>query len=107
VLSILYNYADAAFIGGSFKINVHNVLEAAVYGVPVLFGPKIDNSQEAKKLVEVGGGIIIKDKKEFYRVIRKLFSDDKLMNECGKISYDFVHKNVGTTDRIIKEIFSD
>ena len=107
VLSILYNYADAAFIGGSFKINVHNVLEAAVYGVPVLFGPKIDNSQEAKKLVEVGGGIMVNDKKEFYRVIRKLFSDDKLMNECGKKSYDFVHNNIGTTDRIIKEIFSE
>jgi hypothetical protein len=49
---------------------------------------------------------MIKDKKEFYRLIRKLFSDDKLMNECGKKSYDFVHKNVGTTERIIKEIFS-
>jgi len=106
VLSILYSYANVAFIGGSFKINVHNVLEAAVYGVPVLFGPKIENSQEAKKLVEAGGGIMIKDKKEFYRLIRKLFSDDKLMNECGKKSYDFVHKNVGTTERIIKEIFS-
>jgi len=106
VLSILYNYADVAFIGGSFKINVHNVLEAAVYGVPVLFGPKIDNSQEAKKLIEVGGGMMIKDKKEFYRLIRKLFSDDKLLKECGRKSYEFVHKNVGTTDRIINEIFS-
>jgi 3-deoxy-D-manno-octulosonic-acid transferase len=83
------------------------VLEAAVYGVPVLFGPKIENSQEAIKLVEAGGGIMIKDKKVFYRVIRKLFSDNILMNECGRKSYDFVHKNVGTTDRIIKEIFSD
>lgn len=106
VLSILYSYADAAFIGGSFKINVHNVLEAAVYGVPVLFGPKIDNSQEAKNLVEVGGGIMVRDKKEFYRSLRKLFLNDELLNEYGKRSYDFVHKNVGTTDRIIKEIFS-
>jgi 3-deoxy-D-manno-octulosonic-acid transferase len=106
VLSILYSYANVAFIGGSFKINVHNVLEAAVYGVPVLFGPKIDNSQEAKKLVEVGGGVMVKDKKEFYKLMRNLFSDEKLLNECGKKSYDFVHNNVGTTDRIIKEIFS-
>ena len=106
VLSILYNYADVAFIGGSFKINVHNVLEAAVYGVPVLFGPKIENSQEAKKLVEAGGGIMIKDKNSFYRSLRKLFSDDELMKECGRKSNEFVHNNVGTTDRIIKEIFS-
>ena len=106
VLSILYNYADVAFIGGSFKINVHNVLEAAVYGVPVLFGPKIENSQEAKKLVEAGGGIMIKDKNSFYRSLRKLFSDEKLLKESGRKSFEFVHNNVGTTDRIIKEIFS-
>lgn len=106
VLSILYSYADAAFIGGSFKINVHNVLEAAVYGIPVLFGPKIDNSQEAKKLLEAGGGLLIKDKKLFYKTLRKLFSDENLIKECGRKSFEFVHKNVGTTDRIIKEIFS-
>ena len=47
-----------------------------VYGVPVLFGPKIENSQEAKKLIEAGGGIMIKDKKSFYRILRKLFTDD-------------------------------
>ncbi len=106
VLSILYNYADVAFIGGSFKINVHNVLEAAVYGMPVLFGPKIENSQEANKLVEAGGGIIIKNKNSFYRSLRKLFSDEKLLIESGRKSYEFVHNNVGATDRIIKEIFS-
>lgn len=106
VLSILYSYADAAFIGGSFKINVHNVLEAAVYGVPVLFGPKIDNSQEAKRLVDSGGGKMIKDKNSFYRTLRKLFSDENLLQECGKNSYDFVHNNTGATERIIKEIFS-
>lgn len=106
VLSILYRYADVAFIGGSFKINVHNVLEAAVYGVPVLFGPKIDNSQEAKKLIETGGGIMIKDKKTFYRTMRKLFTDDTLITNLGKKSHEFVQKNIGTTDRIIKEIFN-
>ncbi len=106
VLSILYRYADVAFIGGSFKINVHNVLEAAVYGVPVLFGPKIDNSQEAQKLVESGGGILVKDKNSFYRSLRKLYSDEDRMKECGRKSYEFVHNNIGTTDRIIKEIFS-
>jgi 3-deoxy-D-manno-octulosonic-acid transferase len=106
VLSILYSYADIAFIGGAFKINVHNVLEAAVYGVPVLFGPKIENSQEAKKLLEAGGGIMIKDKKMFYRTIRKLFSDEKLIKEISTRSFEFVNKNIGTTERIIKEIFN-
>ena len=106
VLSILYSYADVAFIGGAFKINVHNVLEAAVYGVPVLFGPKIENSQEANKLLQAGGGIMINDKKIFYRIIRRLFSDEKLINEIGGKSFEFVNKNLGTTDRIVKEIFN-
>ena len=72
ILLTLYTYADAAFVGGSFKQNIHNVLEAAVYGIPVLFGPKIDNSQEAKQLLEAKGGMLVKDKKEAYRRIRSL-----------------------------------
>jgi len=104
ILSILYNYADVAFVGGSFKMNVHNVLEAAVYGIPVLFGPKIENSQEAKKLIEIGGGILVKDKREVYRSLRKLFSDEKFRTECGKKSFDYVEDHRGATDRIINEI---
>ncbi len=106
ILSILYNYADVTFVGGSFKINVHNVLEAAVYGVPVLFGPKIDNSQEAKTLSEVGGSILVKDRKELYRSLRKLLSDEGFRKECGKKSYDYVEKNRGATERIFSEIIN-
>ena len=104
VLSILYNYADIAFVGGSFKMNVHNVLEAAVYGIPVLFGPKIENSQEARKLAEIGGGILVKDKRELYRSLRKLLSDEIFRTECGEKSFDYVEKHKGATDRIISEI---
>lgn len=104
ILSILYNYADVTFVGGSFKLNVHNVLEAAVYGVPVLFGPKIDNSQEAKKLTEISGGILVNDKKELYRSLRKLLADEEFRKECGKKSYDYVNENRGATERIFKEI---
>lgn len=106
VLSILYSYADIAFIGGSFKMNVHNVLEAAVYGIPVLFGPKIENSQEAKILTEIGGGILAKDKREVYRYLRKLFSDEEFRKALGKKSYEYVEDHRGATDRIINEITS-
>lgn len=106
ILSILYNYADVTFVGGSFKMNVHNVLEAAVYGVPVLFGPKIENSQEAKRLTEVGGGILVKDKKQLYRSLRILFYDEKFRKECGKKSFNYVEEHKGATDRIINEIAS-
>ncbi len=104
ILLTLYIYADAAYVGGSFKQNIHNVLEAAVYGIPVLFGPKIDNSQEAKQLVETGGGILVRDKKEAYRRMRSLFSNEKLTATRGKIAYDYVQKNIGATNKIINEI---
>lgn len=104
ILSILYNYANVAFVGGSFKVNVHNVLEAAVYGIPVLFGPKIENSQEAKKLTETGGGILVKDRREVYRSLRELFSNEEFRRECGKKSFDYVEDHRGATDRIINEI---
>ncbi len=104
ILLTLYTYAHVAYVGGSFKQNIHNVLEAAVYGIPVLFGPKIDNSQEAKRLVEKGGGILINNKRDAYRNLRKLFSDEDYRNNSGKISYNYVRKNIGATEKIVQEI---
>ncbi len=105
ILLTLYTYADAAFIGGSFKQNIHNILEAAVYGIPVMFGPKIDNSQETQKLLKLGGGILIKNKREAYRQLRTLFTNDEVRNAKGKISYNYVQQNLGATDKILTEIY--
>jgi 3-deoxy-D-manno-octulosonic-acid transferase len=104
ILLTLYTYADAAFVGGSFKQGIHNVLEAAVYGIPVLFGPKIDNSQEAKELLKLGSGILIRNKKEAYRNLRMLFINEMLRKEKGAISYNYVQTNLGATEKILKEI---
>ena len=104
ILLTLYTYAQAAFIGGGFKQNIHNILEAAVYGIPVLFGPKIEKSAEALELMNRGGGIMIKNKKEAYRQLRTLFSNDELRKEKGEISYKFVHENLGATERMLEEI---
>ena len=104
ILLTLYTYADVAYVGGSFKQNIHNVLEAAVYGAPVLFGPKIQNSQEAKKLVEVGGGIIVQNKKQAYRNLRKLFSNETERVNIGNISSNYVQSNVGATQKILDAI---
>ncbi len=105
ILLTLYTYADVAYVGGSFKQNIHNVLEAAVYGAPVLFGPKIQNSQEAKKLVEVGGGIIVQNKKQAYRNLRKLFSNETERVNIGNISSNYVQSNVGATQKILDAIY--
>ncbi|MFA6979648.1 MAG: glycosyltransferase N-terminal domain-containing protein [Ignavibacteriaceae bacterium] len=106
ILLTLYYYANIAFVGGSFKSNIHNVLEAAVYGVPVIFGPKITNSQEAIKLAELGGGIIIKNKKEAYRSLRLLTKDENIRLAKGRISKEYVQSNLGATDKILKEMYT-
>lgn len=105
ILLTLYTYADVAYVGGSFKQNIHNVLEASVYGTPVLFGPKIENSQEAKKLFEIGGGMIVNNTRQAYRNLRKLFLDDTLRNKTGKISASYVQSNIGATQKILNAIY--
>jgi 3-deoxy-D-manno-octulosonic-acid transferase len=80
-------------------------LEAAVYGTPVLFGPKIENSQEAMKLAEIGGGIVINNKRQAYRNLRKLFSDESLRNHAGGISASYVQSNIGATQKILDAIY--
>ena len=104
ILLTLYTYADVAFVGGSFKQNIHNVLEAAVYGIPVMFGPKINNSQETKELQKRGGGLMVRGKREAYRRMRSLFSNKQLRETRGKISMKYVQKNLGATNKIIEEI---
>ncbi len=104
ILLTLYYYADIAYVGGSFKQGIHNVLEPAVYGIPILFGPKIENSQEALKLVELGSGFVVRNKKHAYRTLRTLFKDEKLRKEKGKISHEFVNGNLGATEKILHEI---
>lgn len=104
ILLSLYKYADVAYVGGSFKQGIHNVLEPAVYGIPVLFGPKIENSQEALKLVGTGAGIVVKDKREAYRQLRNLFINKEYRRKLGNISAKYVSENLGASSKIIHEI---
>jgi len=104
ILLTLYTYAHAAYVGGSFKQGIHNVLEPAVYGMPILFGPKHENSQEAIRLAEIGGGIVVRNKREAYKSLRKIFTDEKLRLSLGKICADYVKENTGATSKILDEI---
>ena len=94
---------NIAYVGGSFKQGVHNVLEPAVYGIPVVFGPKNTNSQEARNMIELGCGIEITTKSEAYRTFRDLLSNDEKRERLGKISFDYVQNNIGATEKIIFE----
>jgi len=102
ILLTLYAYADVAFVGGGFKSNIHNVLEPAVYGIPVLFGPKYSNSQEAYHLIDREGGFSVKNKIELYRYLRKLFSDESYRKRTGENAKAFVSSNTGATEKIFE-----
>ncbi len=105
ILLTLYTYAHAAYVGGSFKQGIHNVLEPAVYGIPVLFGPKHQNSQEAVHLAKIGGAFVIENRRDAYKTLRKIFLDDKFRQEAGRICFNYVKENIGATSKILEEIY--
>lgn len=102
ILLTLYYYADVAYVGGSFKQGIHNVLEPAVYGIPVVYGPKNRNSNEARKMIELGCGLEVVNKNEAYRVFRELLANDEKRKKIGDISYKYVQENIGATEKIIE-----
>ena len=81
-------------------------MEPAVYGIPVIFGPKNRNSQEARKMIELGCGIEINNKRTAYRALRRLLSNENKRKEIGKIAFDYVQNNIGGTEKIIDELES-
>ena len=103
-LAELYALADAAYIGGGFGVNVHNTLEAAVYGLPVIYGPTITKSLEAKDLAELGGGFIVHDQPELRAVLNLQFLDAEGQRKAGEISRNYVRSKSGATDVIVSEL---
>lgn len=101
ILVALYQYAHVVYIGGSFKQGIHNVLEPSVFGVPVIYGPKHTNSQEAVELSKRGGGFVIEHEKDLYRTLRTLLENTDLRNKAGVIAEEFVRENCGATDRFL------
>lgn len=105
MLSRLYHYAHITFVGGSFrKSGVHNVLEAAVYGRPVLYGPEYKKYSEAVELVRSGGGICVKDAGECTETLRSLLQKKEEYELSCRQSRDYVWKNKGATERILQFI---
>jgi 3-deoxy-D-manno-octulosonic-acid transferase len=101
ILMALYRYADIAYVGGSFRQGVHNVLEPAVYGIPIIVGPKHENSQEAIKMIELGAIFVGANELDLYGDIRSLLSNDLRRIDAGKKALDYVNENAGATQRII------
>lgn len=101
ILMALYQYAHAAYVGGSFGSGVHNVLEPAAYGVPILFGPKHENSQEAVILLGEGGAFTGDSADTLLAHMMRLFTDDREQREAGKKALTLVERNTGATARVL------
>ncbi|MBI4534819.1 MAG: 3-deoxy-D-manno-octulosonic acid transferase [Ignavibacteriae bacterium] len=104
ILLTLYASAHVAYVGGSFRQGIHNVLEAAVYGVPVLFGPRHRNSQEPLMLVERGGAFVVEESQSLYRTLLNLLTDESARRSAGDRAAKFVQANVGATDRFLQRL---
>ncbi len=108
MLSRLYSYATITYVGGGFGDDgVHNVLEAAVYGKPVVFGPVIEKYIEAVELTENGGGVIIDSALEAEKVFSRLLQYPEECRETGEASRNYVHSKKGATERIIRYIMME
>ncbi|NDV54407.1 3-deoxy-D-manno-octulosonic acid transferase [Parabacteroides sp. 52] len=102
LLSSIYRYGDIAYIGGGFGAGIHNTLEAAVYGIPVLFGPTYHKFKEAKDLIAVGGGFSVASQEELDEKMNNFLSYQDLLQTAGKAAGDFVENNIGATEKIVK-----
>lgn len=100
LLSYLYRYADIAYIGGGFGVGIHNILEAATYGVPVIFGPKYHKFQEAKDLIATGAAFSIHQQEDLIEVFETLQSPT-VRKEAGSQAYRYVQQQAGATGRIM------
>jgi len=103
MLSSLYQYGSIAYIGGGFGKGIHNILEAACFGIPVFFGPIHDKFNEACELISKKGAFCIRNYNEFKDLLDRLLKDDLLLKESGKTAGEYVQKNVGATDIILKK----
>ncbi|UZJ40779.1 3-deoxy-D-manno-octulosonic acid transferase [Prosthecochloris sp. SCSIO W1101] len=104
LLAELYALAKIAYVGGGFGINVHNTLEPAVYGIPVLFGPKHHNSPEAEALVETGGGTEVHNAPSLLDTLQKLVDNPLKRTEQGAIAGSYVKNRLGASKTVAQKI---
>jgi len=104
MLARLYKQTDIAFIGGSFGKGTHNVMEPAIFGQPVLFGPNHLNSHEAGELLIIGAAFTVHGEDEFFEKTALLIRDDKLRATMGEKARNLIHDNIGATAKIINKL---
>lgn len=104
LLSSMYNYGDVAYIGGGFGVGIHNTLEAAVWNMPVIFGPNNKKFQEAQGLLKSGGGFEINTYEDFSGLMSSLMNDETFLNQAGDKAGAFVAHLAGATDKVLASV---
>ena len=104
LLSSIYRYADVAYVGGGFGVGIHNLPEAAVWGVPVFFGPNNARFQEAQDLKQNGGGLEITNSHDFEQLMNDLIAHPDTIKERGRQAGSYVMNRSGATDKILRSV---
>lgn len=104
LLSSMYNYGDVAYIGGGFGVGIHNTLEAAVWNMPVIFGPNNKKFQEAQGLLKSGGGFEINTYEDFSGLMSPLMNDETFLKQAGDKAGTFVAHLAGATDKVLASV---
>ena len=104
LLSSMYNYGDVAYIGGGFGVGIHNTLEAAVWNMPVIFGPNNKKFQEAQGLLKSGGGFEINTYEDFSGLMSSLMNDETFLKQAGDKAGAFVASLSGATDKVLAKV---
>lgn len=104
LLSSMYNYGDVAYIGGGFGVGIHNTLEAAVWNMPVIFGPNNKKFQEAQGLLKSGGGFEISTYEDFSGLMSSLMNDETFLKQAGDKAGAFVAHLAGATDKVLASV---
>lgn len=106
LLSSIYHYGDVAYVGGGFGVGIHNVLEAAVWNIPVIFGPNNKRFDEAQGLIACKGGFEISTADDFDDIMTRLDGDRAMTSICGQTAGAYVQHLAGATKRVLASINS-
>jgi 3-deoxy-D-manno-octulosonic-acid transferase len=104
LLSSIYHYGDVTYVGGGFGVSIHNTLEAAVWGKPVIFGPENKKFQEAQGLKACGGGLEIAGADDFIHIMQRFISEPQTIEEAGCQAGAFVQQMTGATAKILADV---
>jgi len=102
LLSSLYAYADLAFVGGGFGKGIHNILEPAAHGLPVIFGTNWTKFREAESLIDIGAAFPVNDLESFSSLVKILCSDSNFRWESGNLAVSYMKSQMGSSDLIIR-----